>query len=139
MHNLAAYAPFADSGFDELLRGYFRPVRVDKAPATIRMDVVERDNAYVVNAEIPGVAKDDIQVSIEGNQVTIGAEVKREPEAKDGGRVLRSERYRGSVYRGFTLPVEIDESASNAKYENGVLELTLVKKTAVAGRKLTVQ
>jgi len=139
MHNLAAYAPFADSGFDELLRGCFRPVRVDRAPATIRMDVVERDNAYVVNAEIPGVAKDEIQVSIEGNQVTIGAEVKREPEAKDGGRVLRSERYRGSVYRGFTLPMEIDESASNAKYENGVLELTLVKKAAVAGRKLTVQ
>jgi HSP20 family protein len=103
------------------------------------MDVVELDNAYVVNAEIPGVAKDDIQVSIEGNQVTIGAEVKREPEAKDGGRVLRSERYRGGVYRGFTLPVEIDESASSAKYENGVLELTLVKKAAVAGRKLTIQ
>jgi HSP20 family protein len=139
MHNLAAYAPFADSGFDELLRGCFRPVRVDKTPATIRMDVVERDNAYVVNAEIPGVAKDDIQVSIEGNQVTISAEVKREPEAKDGRRLLRSERYRGSVYRGFTLPVEIDESASTAKYENGVLELTLVKKAAVAGRKLTVQ
>ena len=97
--------PFADSGFDELFRGFFRPVRVDKAPATIKMDVVEQDNAYVVNAEIPGVAKDDIQVSIEGNQVTIGAEVKRESEAKDGERVLRSERYRGSVYRGFTLPV----------------------------------
>ena len=139
MHNLAAYAPFADSGLDELFRGCFRPVRVDKVPATIRMDVVERDNAYVVNAEIPGVAKDDIQVSIEGNQVTIGADVKREPEVKDGGRVLRSERYRGSVYRGFTLPVEIDESASSAKYENGVLELTLVKKAAVAGRKLTIQ
>jgi HSP20 family protein len=139
MYNPAAYAPFADPGFDELFRGCFRPVRVDKAPATIRMDVVERDNAYVVKAEIPGVAKDDIQVSIEGNQVTIGAEVKRETEAKEGGRVLRSERYRGSVYRGFTLPVEIDESASNAKYENGVLELTLAKKAAVAGRKLTVQ
>jgi HSP20 family protein len=139
MYNFAAYAPFADPGLDGLFRGCFRPVRVEKAPATIRMDVVERDNAYIVHAEIPGVAKDDIQVSIEGNQVTIGAEVKREPEAGDGGRALRSERYRGSVYRGFTLPVEIDESASNAKYENGVLELTLVKKAAVAGRKLTVQ
>ena len=139
MHNVTAYAPLADAGFDELFRGFFRPVRVDTAPAAIKMDVVELDNAYVVMAEIPGVAKDDIQVSIEGNQVTIGAEVKREPEAGDGGRVLRSERYRGSVYRGFTLPVEIDESASNAKYENGVLELTLVKKAAIAGRKLTVQ
>ena len=139
MHNLRSVCPVRRPRIRRALRGCFRPVRVEKAPATIRMDVVERDNAYIVKAEIPGVAKDDIQVSIEGNQVTIGAEVKREPEAKDGGRVLRSERYSGSVYRGFTLPVEIDESASNAKYENGVLELTLAKKAAVAGRKLTVQ
>ncbi len=139
MHHLTAYAPLEDHGFDELFRGFFRPVRVDKAPAAIKMDVVELDNAYVVKAEIPGVAKNDIQVAIEGNQVTIGAEVKRELEAKEGHRVLRSERYSGSVYRGFTLPVEIDEAASNAKYENGVLELTLAKKAAVAGRKLTVQ
>ena len=83
--------------------------------------------------------KDEIQVSIEGNQVTIGAEVKRETETKEGERLLRTERYSGSVYRAFTLPVEIDESASNAKYENGVLELTLTKKPAVAGRKLTIQ
>jgi HSP20 family protein len=85
------------------------------------------------------VAKDDIQVSIEGNQVSIGAEVKREAETKDGERVLRTERYSGSVYRSFTLPVEIDEAASHARYENGVLELTLTKKPAAAGRKLTVQ
>jgi len=93
----------------------------------------------VVKAEIPGVGKEDIQVSIEGNQVTIGAEVKREKDVKDGDRVLRSERYYGSVYRGFTLPVEVDEEASNAKYENGVLELKLAKKAPQSGRKLTVQ
>ena len=139
MSSPTVYHPFADAGLDDLLRGFFRPVRVEKAPATIRMDVTEQDNTYVVKAEIPGVAKDDIQVSIEGNQVTIGAEVKRESEAKEGRRLLRAERYTGSVYRGFTLPVEIDEAASNAKYENGVLELTLVKKAAAAGRKLTIQ
>jgi HSP20 family protein len=139
MYNVTAYHPFAETGFDELLRGFFRPVRVARTAASIKMDVSEVDNAYVVEAEIPGVAKDDIQVSIEGNQVTIGAEVKRESETKDGERVLRTERYSGSVYRSFTLPVEIDEAASNAKYENGVLELTLAKKAAVAGRKLTIQ
>jgi HSP20 family protein len=78
-------------------------------------------------------------VSIEGNQVTIGAEVKREKDVKDGERVLRTERYHGSVYRAFTLPVEVDEAASNAKYEGGVLELKLAKKPAQTGRKLTVQ
>jgi len=139
MNQLTSYDPFADSGIDEVFRGFFRPVRVEKAPATIKMDVTEQDGAYVVKAEIPGVAKDDIQVAIEGSQVTIGAEVKREKDVKDGDRVLRSERYFGSVYRGFTLPVEVDEAASQAKYESGVLELKLVKKPAHAGRKLTVQ
>ena len=139
MNHLTAYDPFADSAIDEVFRGFFRPVRVEKAPATIKMDVTEQDDAYLVKAEIPGVGKDDIQVSIEGGQVTIGAEVKREKDVKDGERLLRSERYFGSVYRGFTLPVEVDEAASQAKYENGVLELKLVKKPAHAGRKLTVQ
>jgi HSP20 family protein len=139
MSNLTAYDPFAETGFDELFRGFFRPVRVEKSPAAIKMDVTEVDNAYVVKAEIPGVSKDDIQVSIEGNQVTIGAEVKREKDVKDGERLLRSERYYGSVYRGFTLPVEVDENTSNAKYENGVLELKLAKKPAQAGRKLAIQ
>jgi HSP20 family protein len=139
MNQLTSYDPFADSGIDELFRGFFRPVRVEKSPATIKMDVTEQDNAYLVKAEIPGVGKEDIQVAIEGNQVTIGAEVKREKDVKDGERVLRSERYYGSVYRGFTLPVEVDEAASNAKYENGVLELKLAKKAPQAGRKLTVQ
>jgi HSP20 family protein len=139
MNNLKACGPFAETGFDELLRGFLKPVRAERAPVAIKMDVAEMDNAYVVKAEIPGASKEQIQVSIDGNQVTIGAEVKREHEAKDGERVLRSERHYGSLYRGFTLPVEIDESASNAKYENGVLELTLAKKPAATGRKLTVQ
>ncbi|HVN34489.1 MAG TPA: Hsp20/alpha crystallin family protein [Casimicrobiaceae bacterium] len=140
MNQVIAYDRFADTGFDELFRGFFRPVRFERAgPATIKVDVTEQDNAYVVKAEIPGVAKENIQVSIEGNQVTIGAEVKRENEVKKGDRVLRSERYYGSAYRAFTLPVEVDEAASNAKYENGVLELKLAKKPAQTGRKLTVQ
>jgi len=139
MHNLTVYHPFAHNGFDELIRGFFRPVRVEKSAAPIKVDVVETDSAYVVKAELPGVNKDEIQVSIEGDLVTIGAEVKRESETKDGERVLRAERYSGSVYRAFTLPVDIDEAASTAKYENGVLELTLTKKPATAGRKLTIQ
>jgi len=93
----------------------------------------------VVFAEIPGVRKDEIHVAIEGNQVTIAAEVKPLVEASEGTRVLRTERYTGNVYRSFTLPVELDESTSEARYDNGVLELRLVKKPAVAGRKLQIQ
>jgi len=135
------YDPFAETGFDELFRGFFRPVRSNdkSAPAAIRIDVTESDKDYTVHAEIPGVKKDEIHVAIEGNQVTIAAEVKREVDAKDGERVLRTERYYGSVYRSFTLPAELDEAASTAKYDNGVLELTLAKKPQVAGRKLAVQ
>ena len=138
---LQMYDPFAETGFDELFRGFFRPVRSNdkSAPAAIRIDVTESDKDYTVHAEIPGVKKDEIHVAIEGNQVTIAAEVKREVDAKDGERVLRTERYYGSVYRSFTLPAELDESASTAKYDNGVLELTLAKKPQVAGRKLAVQ
>jgi HSP20 family protein len=139
MSNVTLYHPFADPAVDDLFRGFFRPVRAEREAVSIKLDVAEKDNAYVVRAEIPGVSKDDIQVSIDGNQVTIGAEVKRENEKKDGERVLHTERYVGSTFRSFTLPSEIDESASNAKYENGVLELALVKKPANAGKKLTIQ
>jgi HSP20 family protein len=139
MSTVNLYDPLASGTFDDIFRGFFKPVRVAKAPVSIAMDVTETDAAYVVHAEIPGVAKEDIQVSIEGNQVTIGAEVKRAEDTKDGERLLRSERYYGSVYRSFTVSADLDEATSTAKYENGVLELTLAKKPALAGRKLTIQ
>src|SRR5690242_14114267 len=141
MANLQIYDPFAEAGFDDLFRGFFRPVRATErnAPAAIKVDVTENEKGYVVHAEIPGVSKDQIQVAVEGNQVTIAAEVKRNHEAKEGERVLRTERYYGAAYRSFTLPSDLDEAGSEAKYDNGVLELKLAKKPAVAGRKLTVQ
>jgi len=140
MNTLRLYDPFSDTAYDHLFRGFFKPVRVAKeGAASFKVDVKEADNTYVVHAEIPGVKKDDIHVTVEGNQVTIAAEVRREAEDKDGERQLRSERYYGAVYRSFVLPVELDETASEAKYENGVLELKLAKKATVAGRKLTIQ
>ena len=141
MAQIQLYDPFADASFDDLFRGFFRPVRVARngEAQSFRIDVSETDRGYVVHAEIPGVAKDDLQVTIEGNQVTIGAEVKRETEAKDGGKWLHRERYAGSLFRSFTLPAELDETTSEARYENGVLELKLAKKPQLAGRRLTIQ
>ena len=140
MARLQVYDPFGASGIDELFR-FLAPVRrgEGEAPAGIRIDVSENDQGYVVRAEIPGVKKDEIHVTIEGNQVSIAAEVKRETERKDGERVIHAERYAGQLFRSFTLPAELDETASEAKYEGGVLELKLAKKPVVAGRKLTVQ
>ncbi len=139
MNTLQVYGPFAGAGFDELFRGFFHQERRLRATAPIKLDVVEKGDTYVVRAEVPGVNKEDIQVTIEGDQVTIAAEVKRDSERKEGETVLRSERYYGAVHRSFVLPVELDETTSQAKYEGGVLELTLAKKPQVAGRKLAIQ
>ena len=141
MYQVRTLDSFNDSGFDELFRGFFRPVRAStqQQAIAIKVDVKATEQGYVVVADIPGVKKEDIQVTIEGNQVTLAAEVKRETEQKEGDRVLRTERYYGHLYRSFTLPVELDEAASSAKYENGLLELALARKQAVTGRKLTIQ
>ena len=74
--------------------------------------MAENDNAYVLRGDLPGVKKDDINISIDGDTVAISAEVKNEKEVKDGERVLRSERYYGKVYRAFTLGQAVDENAA---------------------------
>lgn len=140
MNHLIRVAPFSDAGIDDFFHGFFRPARAATPSAVgVRMDVAEKDQGYVVHAELPGAKKEDIQVTIEGNQVTIAAEVKREATPQNGDQILRSERYYGSVYRSFTLPVELDEAASIARFDNGVLELTLARKVGAAGRKLSIQ
>lgn len=141
MANIARFNPF-DETIDDLFRGFFvRPVSYENHPgaAQFRVDVSENDNAYTLRAEIPGVKKNDINVSIDGDTVAISAEVKSEKDVKDGERVLRSERYYGKVYRAFTLGQAVDESAASAKYADGVLELTLPKKAAVQAKRISIQ
>lgn len=141
MANITRYDPF-DTAFDELMRGFFvRPVQLfDDAPAAqMHVDIEEDGKAYTVRAELPGVKKDDINVNIDGNNVEISAEVKREKEVKEGARVLRSERHYGKVYRAFALGHEIDEAATEAKYTDGVLELRLPKKTAAPSKRIAIQ
>ena len=142
MANVSRYEPFGDV-FDDLLKGFFvRPMTYEgqpAAPGRIKIDVSEKDGAYVVHAEIPGVKKEDIQVSIDGNQVSISAEVKKQTEEKQGERTLRSERYYGKVFRSFTLAQDVNEAEAQAKYNEGVLELTLPKKAVSAAKKLAIQ
>jgi HSP20 family protein len=137
--NLARIDPFGD--IDDLFKGFFvRPALLEGQPQMqIKMDVKEDDNAYTVHADIPGVKKEDIHVSIEGNQVSISAETKVEKEEKKGEKVLRSERYVGKVARSFTLAHDVDEAKAQAKYNDGVLELTLPKKAVSAAKKLAIQ
>ena len=140
MHN-AIYDPRSDTGYDELFRGFFKPVRLEGAasPVTIKMDVSETESGYIVHSEMPGVKKEDIAVAIAGNQVTITAEVKQQSEKKAGDRTLRNERYFVNIYRSFTLPVELDESACEGAYENGILELKLVTKAVAPAKRLAIR
>jgi HSP20 family protein len=78
-------------------------------------------------------------VTVEGNLVTLRAEVKQEDRQTEGERVLRNERYYGALTRSFQMPVDIDDTASKAKFDNGVLQLTLPKKVAVAGQRLNIE
>lgn len=142
MAYLTRYNPFNER-FDDIFNGLFvRPAAMDvptQPRVTIRMDVTENDKAYVVHADVPGVKKEDVHVTIDGNQVAISAETNIRKEQKDGETVLRSERSYGKAYRAFTLAQEVDEASAEAKYVDGVLELTLPKKTAAAATRLTIQ
>lgn len=131
--------------FDDLFRGFFvRPVDFNRAnaaspqPVAIRMDVADQGDSYVVHAELPGVKKNDIHVVVEGNQVSISAEVKQENEVKEGDRILRSERYFGTVSRSFQLEQDLDDAKAAAKFNDGVLELTLPKKIAPPSKRLAI-
>jgi len=138
MANVTRYDPFSD--LDDLFKGLLlRPVRMEQQVPQIKMDVKERNGNYIVRAEIPGVKKEDIKVDIEGDTVSISAEVKQEKEQKEDDRVIRSERYYGNVYRSFSLGQDVDEKAANAKYTDGVLELTLPKKAGAKSKQIAVQ
>ena len=104
----------------------------------IKMDVSETDDAYIVKADAPGVPKDDIKVTVEGNFVTIEYEMKKEENKEENGKIVRSERYYGVQSRSFALAQEVDESKAEATYKDGVLELRLPKKPGSTKTQLTV-
>ena len=143
MANITRFDPFNDL-VDDLFKGFLvRPVAYEGSQAgvlpRIKVDVAEKSDAYQVTADLPGVKKEDIQVAIDGAQVTLSAEIRREKEVAEGERVLHSERVFGKVSRSFSLPQELDEAKAEAKFRDGVLELTLPKKAAAARKSITIQ
>lgn len=146
-NRLTRFEPFNDiarfdtlRGIEDLFRDFqIRPaMRSFEAEARIKIDVAETDQVYTVKAEMPGVKKEDIHVDVDGNQVTIRAETKRDTEEKKGETVVRSERYWGEQYRSFALTQAIDEDKVVATYKDGVLELVLPKKQESKGKKVVV-
>ena len=132
---LSRLDPFGELGWPRVRRLF----DVEPVEPTIRLDVTENDKAFTVKAEIPGVAKEDIDVQVSGNQVSLSAEVKREKEEKKDEKVVHSERYYGMQYRSFTLSQDIDRDKAEAKFDNGVLTLTLPKLEATGNGKIAVQ
>ncbi len=141
MNALMTRGGLFDDFFRDVAPGFYvRPLHGDGLPTPnqIKVDVTESDRAYTVQAEVPGVNKEDIHVSVDGSLVTLSAEIKQEDVQTKDDKTLRSERYFGSVSRSFQLAQDIDQSESRARYENGVLTLTLPKKKSGKGQRLAI-
>ncbi len=125
-----------DDFFHDVAPGFYvKPLHGDPlpSPSQIKIDVKETEAGYTVHAEVPGVSKEEIQVSLDGSVVTLRAEVKQQDSTGKDEKSLRSERYLGAVSRSFQLPQDIDPAQAKAKYDNGVLTLTLPKKVVAGG------
>jgi HSP20 family protein len=126
------------AGLETLLDEFFRPaVAAGPAARRIRLDVKETPEAYLVLADLPGVKREQIAIDVEANEVAIAAETAR-ADAAEGEKWLHVERHAGKYERRFALPAELDPARAEARFADGVLELTLPKKAPAAARKIEV-
>ena len=142
MNALIGRGGLLDEIFKDVNPGFYvRPLHGDPlpTPSQMKVDVKETDSGYTVQAEVPGVPKEDIHVSVEGNVVSLRAEVRQLDQQVEGEKVLRSERYFGQVARSFQLPADIDAARAKAKYDNGVLTLTLPKKQGGNAQRVAIE
>lgn len=139
MANIARYNPFEEL-FNDFGKGFFvRPVGLPaETDLKMKIDVSEDDKSYTVQADIPGVKKEDIQIDVEGDTVSVRAEMKQAKEQRQGEKVVYSERSYGMVSRSFSLPTEVDDKAANAEYKDGVLKLVLPKKSNGAAHRIRI-
>lgn len=131
----------ANDDLDNLFEGFFRPLRRAEPSSqglVPAIDVTERENEFVVHAEMPGITKDDIDVTLADGMLTITAETRKQHEEKEGERVIRQERRYGKYSRTLRLGTDIDEKKVRANYKDGVLELVLPKAEAVKPKKIAI-
>lgn len=128
MNFLTPRSKWIDDWFPEWNPGYLiRPLHGEGLPTQIRINLSENDEQYHIEADLPGVSKDDIDVQLKDNLVSISAEIKQQDSQTRDERVIRSERYFGQVSRSFELPTHVDAEHCDAKFEDGVLTLDLPK------------
>lgn len=107
-------------------------------PRSPALDIAESEQAYTVTLDLPGVAKDDVKVSIEGRRVQVEAQAGKTDERKQGDRVLYGERAESSYARSFVLPAELGQERSTAKLDNGVLKLELTKRSGASATRIAI-
>ena len=140
MANITRYNPFEDY-FGDFGKGFWMKPFAFPAETELKMkiDVKEDEKAFTVKADIPGVKKEDIQIDVDDDQVSLRAEVKQEKEEKKGEKVVYSERTYGMVSRSFRLPSDVDAKGAKAEYKDGVLNLTLPKKSNGSAKRIAIQ
>ena len=129
---------------ESMFQDFFAPLAqggrwADDGLAMPRLDVSEHEKAFEVKAELPGVKKEDLKVSIDGQRVTIEGECQQANEQREGEQVVYSERSTRRYQRSFTLPSEVDDAGAEARLEKGILMLTLPKKQGSSAKRLTIQ
>lgn len=142
MSNLRLLDPAFGDNFEAQLRRFFAPTLFEGEPTSLKMriDVTENDKGFTVKADMPGVKKEDINVKVDGNVVSIDAETSSRKDTKtNGDRVLRCERHYGVVSRSFSLGQDVDETKVQAKYADGVLTLDLPKKASTPSSRIAIQ
>lgn len=138
MANISLFDPMTTQ-MNRLLQSFgMKPWQFEEQHLQMKIDLSEDEKNYIVRADIPGVKKDDIKVDIDGNRVLISAQVKSFKEEKKNETVIHSERYEGQVSRSFTLDSAVDQEKAQAKYQDGLLELTLPKTSNGRSRRLAI-
>lgn len=129
-----------DRLFDDSFERLFKAQNTGEGNGTRSpaLDVAETERGYTVTLDMPGVAREDVRVSIDGRQVSVQAGMRQHAEKKEGERVVYRERSAASWARSFTLPHELDQSEAHAKLEHGVLTLHLPKRTARTASQIAV-
>lgn len=141
MARLTQYSPFSTDPFSDVFQAFLRPIRQQGDDQSPRMDIdiTEAADKYVLKAEVPGIDKKDISVTIDGSTVMIAANKEKSSEVKEGDNVIRQERYWGRVQRSVSLASPIDQAGAKAVCENGVLVLTLPKTAGSQHKTLQIE
>jgi len=127
-----------DRAFERIFRTWMGPVSFSEFSWNPTVDVAETSDEVVVKAEMPGMSKDDIDITVEDNQLILSGEKKQEQEEKDSN-YYRVERSYGAFRRIFTLPARVDVATVKATYQDGVLTVRVPKAEAAKAKKIEIE